>query len=582
METEVEEIKKKLDIVNVIGKFITLKKRGRTYMACCPFHNEKTPSFTVSAELQIFKCFGCGKAGDIFTFIEEFEKVDFREALEITAKMAGVTLKKSDNYNYEESQKKRLYLLNQEICKFFNYILLSHTLGQNCLDYLKNRNLSTTTIKEFMLGFAPSNDDLLLNYLKKKEFTQKEIISSGVFSNSQYGRPYNRFKNRLVFPLLNHRADVCGFSGRILPDADKNQAKYINSPETEIYHKSDMVFGLNLSKNNIRETQTCLITEGEFDMISPYQAGIKNIVAVKGTAFTTGQLQLLKRFCSTLILALDSDIAGNTAALRSIELADSMDFDIKVLDLSPKFKDPDEAVNGDIEFFKTRLNQVLPVWDFVINSAVKRYGVDSIKGKKEIIALCLPFISKINNEVIKSDYLKKLADVLGSDINSVFAESKKYLQPSSAPVIQQTVKEPQNTFEEKLEERLFTLILYAKKPHLVAHKISSKYEFLTPRFQTIFQKLLKFKKYSPQKLQTKLPPELISVYETLYLESQNQDYDSFRLNLEIKKIINQLKTQKIKQEIEVLSKQIGDDGEKELEIRYNKLLASLKDLQIKK
>lgn len=581
METEVEEIKKKLDIVNVIGKFITLKKRGRTHMACCPFHNEKTPSFTVSPELQIFKCFGCGKAGDIFTFIQDFEKVGFHEALEIAAKMAGVTLKKSDNYNYAESQKKRLFLLNQEICKFFNYILLSHPFGENCLEYLTNRNLSIATIKEFMLGFAPQNDDLLLNYLKKKEFTQTEITSSGVFSNSQYGRLYNRFKNRLIFPLYNHRGDVCGFSGRVLPDADKNQAKYINSPETEIYHKSDMVFGLNLSKNHIRETQTCLITEGEFDMISPYQAGIKNIVAVKGTAFTIGQLQLLKRFCNTLVLALDSDIAGNTAALRSIELADSMDFDIKVLDLSPKYKDPDEAVNGDLEFFQTRLTQVLPVWDFVINSAVKRYGVDSIKGKKEIIALCLPFISKISNEVIKSDYLKKLADVLGSDINSVFAESKKYLQPV-APIIQQAVKKPENSFEEKLEERLFTLILFAKKPHLVAKRISENYEFQTSRFKSIFEKLLKTKKYIPAKFQTKLSPELVAVFQSLFLESKNQDYDSFRLNLEIKKIVNQLKIQKIKQEIEALSKQIGDDGQKELEIRYNKLLVTLRSLQIKK
>ena len=245
MENQVEEIKKKLDIVNVISKFITLKKRGRTHMACCPFHQEKTPSFTVSPELQIFKCFGCGKSGDVFTFIQEFEKVDFREALEITAKMAGVTLIRSSNYNQEESHKKRLFSLNFEIAKFFHYILLTHPLGKNCFDYLKNRGLSIKTIKEFVLGFAPDKDDLILNYLKKKNFTENEINNSGCFSKSQYGRTYNRFKNRLIFPLFNHRGDICGFSGRVLPGADKNQAKYINSPETEIYHKSDLVYGLN-------------------------------------------------------------------------------------------------------------------------------------------------------------------------------------------------------------------------------------------------------------------------------------------------------------------------------------------------
>ncbi len=586
MENQVEEIKKKLDIVNVISKFITLKKRGRTHMACCPFHQEKTPSFTVSPELQIFKCFGCGKSGDVFTFIQEFEKVDFREALEITAKMAGVTLVRSSNYNQEESHKKRLFSLNFEIAKFFHYILLTHPLGKNCLDYLKNRGLSIKTIKEFVLGFAPDKDELILNYLKKKNFTENEINNSGCFSKSQYGRTYNRFKNRLIFPLFNHRGDICGFSGRILPGADKNQAKYINSPETEIYHKSDLVYGLNLSKDAIRESRTCLVSEGEFDMISPYQAGIKNIVAVKGTAFTENQLRLLNRFCDSLILALDSDFAGNTAALRSIELADSLDFDIKVLDLSPKFKDPDEAVIKDLEFFKTRLQKVLPVWDFVIHSAVKQFGTDSPHGKKQVLALCLPFISKINNAVIRSDYLKKLANTLDSDINAVDQESKKYSQTTKTENIAPISLSEKNTIEEKLEEKLFTLILYAKKPHLVAQKISQKYEFIFPRFQNLLKLLVKEKKYHPSSFQAKLSPEMMAVFQNIYLEALNLDFDSFRVNGEIKKIINQLQIQKIKSELKQLSQQIAaaedndqNNTSKMLEIRYNKLLVNLSKLQ---
>ncbi len=555
-------------------------------MACCPFHQEKTPSFTVSPELQIFKCFGCGKSGDVFTFIQEFEKIDFREALEITAKMAGVTLIRSSNYNQEESHKKRLFSLNFEIAKFFHYILLTHPLGKNCFDYLKNRGLSIKTIKEFVLGFAPDKDDLILNYLKKKNFTENEINNSGCFSKSQYGRTYNRFKNRLIFPLFNHRGDICGFSGRVLPGADKNQAKYINSPETEIYHKSDLVYGLNLSKDAVRESRACLVSEGEFDMISPYQAGIKNIVAVKGTAFTENQLRLLHRFCDSLILALDSDFAGNTAALRSIELADSLDFDIKVLDLSPRFKDPDEAVNKDLEFFKTRLQKVLPVWDFVINSAVKQFGTDSPRGKKQVLALCLPFISKINNAVIRSDYLKKLANTLDSDINAVDQESKKYSQTTKTENIAPISLSEKNTIEEKLEEKLFTLILYAKKPHLVAQKISQKYEFIFPRFQNLLKLLVKEKKYHPSSFQAKLSPEIMAVFQNIYLEALNLDFDSFRVNGEIKKIINQLQIQKIKSELKQLSEQIAatedndqNNTSKMLEIRYNKLLVNLSKLQ---
>ena len=586
MENQVEEIKKKLDIVNVIGKFITLKKRGRTYMACCPFHNEKTPSFTVSSELQIFKCFGCGKSGDLYTFIQEFEKVDFREALEISAKLAGVTLVRDVGSNEVASRKKRLYLLNQEIGKFFHYILLTHPLGKNCLDYLKNRGISTATIKEFVIGFAPDRDELILNYLKKKDFTQDEINSSGCFSKSQYGRTYNRFKNRLVFPLFNHRGDICGFSGRVLPGADNNQAKYINSPETEIYHKSDMIYGLNSGRDFIRESRVAIVTEGEFDMISPFQAGIKNILAIKGTAFTENQLHLLHRFCDSIILALDSDFAGNTAALRSIELADSMDFDIKVLDLSPNFKDPDEAVTKDLEFFKDRLQKVLPVWDFVINSAVRQFGADTPQGKKQVLARCLPFISKINNAVIRSDYLKKLSDVLNSSLVAVSQESEKYSTKETTPVTKPKLTPDQKNFEEKLEEILFILILHSKKPHKLAEKVTKHYEFTTPRFKTIFDILLTTTKYSPETFQTKLPPELVTVYQSLYLDSLKQEFDSFRLSSEIKKHINQLKINKIKQEIRDLSQQIGlldddtpDNHSNLLEIRYNKLLVTLSNLQ---
>jgi len=321
-------------------------------------------------------------------------------------------------------------------------------------------------------------------------------------------------------------------------------------------------------------------------MISPYQAGIKNIVAVKGTAFTENQLRLLHRFCDSLILALDSDFAGNTAALRSIELADSLDFDIKVLDLSPRFKDPDEAVNKDLEFFKTRLQKVLPVWDFVINSAVKQFGTDSPRGKKQVLALCLPFISKINNAVIRSDYLKKLANTLDSDINAVDQESKKYSQTTKTENIAPISLSEKNTIEEKLEEKLFTLILYAKKPHLVAQKISQKYEFIFPRFQNLLKLLVKEKKYHPSSFQAKLSPEIMAVFQNIYLEALNLDFDSFRVNGEIKKIINQLQIQKIKSELKQLSEQIAatedndqNNTSKMLEIRYNKLLVNLSKLQ---
>ena len=364
MESEVEEIKKKLDIVDVINHYLPLKKRGRHYLANCPFHSEKTPSFTVSPELQIFKCFGCGKAGDIFTFVEEYEHVDFKDALEDLAKMAGVTLKKDPQITQIDHRRKRLIELNHQVARFYNYILTTHPLGKNALDYILKRGIALETIKLFKIGFSPPSAALIVNYLHKKGFLDDELIATGTFGFSQYHarQMYDRFQGRLTFPLSDFRDRILGFSGRILPGSTaSNAAKYINSPETDIYHKSQMLFGLNLAKESIKKNNSVLVVEGEFDLISPFQQGVTNIVALKGTAFTSDQLQLLHRYTDNLILGLDSDFAGNNAARKSIELADSMEFDIKVLDLGTTFKDPDEAIQTDPVFFQNQLQNPIPI-----------------------------------------------------------------------------------------------------------------------------------------------------------------------------------------------------------------------------
>ena len=399
MDNQVDEIKQKLNIVDVINRFLPLKKRGRNHIACCPFHGEKTPSFTVSEELQIFKCFGCGKSGDVFTFLQEYERITFPEALTELAAMAGITLKKSEFVDKQESRKKVLMDLNAQVGKFYQYMLLTHPLGKNALDYVLKRGITLDTIKQFGLGFSPENSQIAVNFLTKKGYKISDLIASGTFGQSQYNsRIYDRFQGRLTFPLSDYRGRILGFSGRLLPTT-KNQdsGKYINSPETEIYHKSFNLFGLHLTKDFIRQLNAVIATEGEFDMISPFQAGIKNIVAIKGTAFTEEQLQLLRRYTDTLILGLDSDFAGSNASRRSIELADSMEFDIKVLILGDKYKDPDEAVRSDIEFFKTQLNQAVSIWDFIIQSQIKINNPDTIKGKKEILNIVLPFLTKIKN-----------------------------------------------------------------------------------------------------------------------------------------------------------------------------------------
>ena len=558
MESQVEEIKKKLDIVEVINRMLPLKKRGRHYVANCPFHQEKSPSFTVSPEMQIFKCFGCGKGGDVFTFVQEFNRMDFREALEELAKIAGIKLKN----NFDEGQnknRKKMFEVNNEVAKFYHYILMNHPIGAVAKKYVMDRGINEETIKQFGIGFSPDQTSLIVNYLTKKGFTQDEIIRTGTFGNSNYNnRLYDRFTGRLVFPLIDFRGQILGFSGRVLPGAKKEQAKYINSPETEIYHKSQMVFGLNLAKDFIRSENTVIVVEGEFDMISPFQANIKNVVAVKGTAFTEEQLQLLRRYAETLVLALDADFAGNHAAIRSIELAEKLDFDIKVVDLLGRFKDPDEAVRDNPDWFKERVLEAISIWDFIINSAILTYGIETNKGKKQVLDMVLPFISRIKSEVIKSDYVHKLATIIGSDTESIIREMAKSTVNQYKEKVKDILieKEPERDKLDEMEERLMTLIMGAKNKIKVAKRVDENLKFTTVKWVKIMDLIL-LGRIDWEKPLDNVPEELKDVFGGTFLNAESQEMESIHRKSEIDKIMSKIIIADIKKQIIESANKIG-------------------------
>ena len=565
MENQVDEIKQKIDIVNVISAYLPLKKRGRHYVANCPFHGEKTPSFLVSPELQIFKCFGCGKAGDAFTFLEEYEHITFREALEQLAKIAGVVLQRNEELTREEAAKKILIEINNQVAKFYSYILLSHPLGKPALEYVLDRGVNIDSIKLFQIGFAPTDSRLVANFLQKKGYTIPQLISTGTFGKSQYksGQLYDRFQGRLTFALADYRDRILGFSGRILPfAANQNMAKYINSPETDIYHKSHMLYGLNLAKEAIRKLSSVIVVEGEFDMISPYQIGVQNIVALKGTAFTQDQLTLLKRYTDTLILGLDSDFAGNNAAKKSIELADNLGFNIRVIDLDSKYKDPDEAVKADPDFFKSRLSKAKPIWDFIIDSAIKNFGINDSHAKSQIMASVLPFLARISDAVTKSDYLGKLANRIGSKEEAVVSESAKYTSSAKyAPVISASVPTvSQNSpKKEKLEEHFLTLIIACRDPAKVAKKHADDLSlFDTPRFKTIAATLLNTQKFEPKSFREELPSEIKDTFQNLYIAAESMNYDSVKRTSEIKKTKSLLNILCLKDKLNNLSTVIAN------------------------
>jgi len=593
VDNQVEEIKRRLDIVDTIGKFITLTKRGRHHVACCPFHQEKTPSFTVSPELQIFKCFGCGKSGDILTFVQEFNRVSFPEALEDLAKMAGITLERPKEILKADSRRQALLAINAEVARFYHYMLTTHLLGEPARTYLASRGLAASTIKSFKLGFAPDNPALILAYLAKKGYSESDLVASGTFGYSSYGSGlYDRFRSRLIFPQIDYRDRVVAFSGRVLPGAASNQAKYINSPETDVYHKSQMVFGLNLTRDSIKKSGIAVVVEGEFDLISPYQSGFTNFVAIKGTAFTTDQLTLLHRYAQTLILGLDADFAGSNAALKSIIEAENLGFDLKVLNLDSRFKDPDEAVSADKSLFGQSLATAIPVWDFVINTALKSYDTGTIQGKKQALALVLPFLSKISNAVIRSDYLKKFADLIGSSESAVALESAKYaISASPSPSPSSSHPTPSLTeLEARLEEACLVILFSAQKPFALTSRLASRLsQFSSPIYAPIVRQLLDSDPsahFDPLDFRQTLPPQFHQIFENIYLQAVSLTLTPGQRRFKLRLAFNRWETDKLKKQLSFLAGQIrkqdatsASASSDELEAESQKILTRLSKIQ---
>jgi DNA primase len=354
MADQIEEVKGKTDIVSLIGEYIEVKKAGRNYKAICPFHSEKTPSFMISPELQIYKCFGCQAGGDVFVFLKEYEGMEFGEALKFLADRAGVKLERISRGDF--SEKEKIIEINNLTSRFYQYLLFNSSFGKIALDYLlKERGLKLATIKEFGLGFSPDSPLGLKKFLiDKKKFDPRDIERAGI-GYPKGGYFIDRLRGRVIFPLLDHRGNTVGFAGRVLPGPnEKETAKYINTPETPVYHKGSLLYALNLTRGNIKKKGVAIVVEGELDAISSWQAGIQNVVAIKGSALTEDQVRLVSRFCRKAILCLDSDIAGDSAARRGVITAQEQGLEVKVARLKD-FKDPDDAARQNPEEYKKSL-----------------------------------------------------------------------------------------------------------------------------------------------------------------------------------------------------------------------------------
>ena len=418
----IEEVRSRCDIVELISSYLPeLSKRGATYKCCCPFHNEKTPSFTVNQERQIYHCFGCGANGDVFSFVQEYDKLDFLSAVQFLADRTGVKIvyKNSDIKN--KDSKDTLLNINNDAASFYHNNLLNSDSGKSCRDYLKKRSLSSDILKEFQIGFSPNGWEELLSKALKKGYKLEDIEKAGLIAKSKRSgkvKYYDRFRNRLMFPICDTLGRVIGFSGRTLEDKRK-EAKYVNSPETLIFHKSSVLFAFDKARKAIVENKFAIVVEGQIDAIRCHSAGLKNVIASQGTALTDQHAKIIKRYADEVVLIFDSDAAGIKAALASSKLFIENELSVRIVAL-PDGEDPDSLIiKFGIDEFKKLIDEALPALNYLIKEVKKNEDQKTVVGRKRLRNEIMNFINKCPSESWKEEMIIEASRIINISARSL-------------------------------------------------------------------------------------------------------------------------------------------------------------------
>jgi DNA primase len=457
----IEEIKNRLDILEVVKEYVKLQKSGINYRGLCPFHSEKTPSFFVSSSRQTWHCFGsCSEGGDIFKFIMKIEGIEFGDALRVLAAKAGVQLKRQDPRIKSERQK------SYEICewatRFFEKCLEVEP-GKKIEEYLLGRGIKKESIKEWRLGYSLDKWDALLDFLSNKGYSNQEIEKAGLaVKKEETNRYYDRFRGRIMFPIFDFSNQPIGFGGRIF-GSDK-EAKYLNTPNTIIYDKSKVLYGLNRARTSIRKKESCVLVEGYTDVIMSCQAGVENVVSTSGTALTSYQLEVLKRYSDNLITAFDMDIAGDSATQRGVDMAQERDFNVKVA-LMPDDLDPADLIAQNPEKWKKSVDQAVSIVSFYLETALKKFNPDVPENKKKIAQIILPVIKKISSDIEQDFWIQELAKKLKVKETSVIEDLKKIKDESAQFGGQEEniIPSTKKSRKDLLEERLLMLVIENSK-----------------------------------------------------------------------------------------------------------------------
>ena len=576
-----EEIRSSNDIVDVISQYVILKRSGRNYFGLCPFHNEKSPSFSVSPERQYFHCFGCGKGGDVFTFVSEIEKISFKESIELLAERAKITLPtlEGEGFNSKQYLKDRMFKINLDAALFFHERLYK-PLAKEAQNYVKQRKMDNTTLQNFKIGYS-GNYNELYTMLKGKGYTEKEILATGLVNKNDRGECIDRFRKRLMFPIITTSGKVVAFGGRRLDDNEKS-AKYINSNENLIYSKKKHLFALNLAKKS--QEERLILVEGYMDAISLHQRGIDNAVASLGTALTEEQARLLARYSNQVIISYDADGAGQTAILRAMELLSKIGVDTRVLQMEGA-KDPDEyVVKYGTGKFKMLLDNSISLVEFRIKMLKQKYNLDIAKDKVEFLKQITKILTNVNNSIEREIYIDKISTQYDISKNAIFAEvnkilysnkpKKEILEKKIAPV-EKPVAEISDAILKREKMVLYLLINYFDDTYSKIKNEIKQEDFLDELNKTIYAKIIESDESDKDKIlsiisniedvniQSHISEIMVTDYQITSVDKALDDviaiYSKERLNKKKNEIIKKLENPQgfSKEEISNLEKELS-------------------------
>ena len=488
-----EQVRNHANIVEVVSGYVALKKKGRKHWGCCPFHGEKTPSFTVDEEKGFFYCFGCHESGDVFKFIMKSENCGFMDAVKFLANKYGIPVperQKSAAEIAREQKAKQVVATNELAARFYQACLTKTPYGKGALEYLHRRGITDDIIEAFSMGYAINSFNGLMNALGKRGYTAEQLMLAGLAVPGKNGGAYDKFRNRVMIPIKDPRGKIVGFTGRILGDG---MPKYMNTGETEFFIKRYLLFGLDIAVNEIRKTRQAIVVEGHMDAISLHAAGVKNAVASMGTAFATEQARLLKRMCDEVVFCYDSDNAGRNASVRAVSIARAAGLKVRVAGV-PDGKDPDEFIrqHGKDAFLEV-IKQGLDGIDYQVEETILQNNVTNLAGKVEAVSKIIPFLLECKNEIEAAEHIRRLAQRLTIDEGLIAAEYRKAAKNSgvqASSVVQQPTVKSTYTAEQQAEEMLLAVLLEHPELALGCQDIVEEVGFVHQARRQIFDCIL--------------------------------------------------------------------------------------------